>query len=328
MACLHCYIPNERKRRNDYLTISNISTIGNKIFASADCHLEIIWHGGEPTLLGKDYLANAVSILNELALQNKTSIRHSLQTNLCLIDASWCNVLKDCFGSKVGTSFDPDIRNLNNKAWAENIKMLRNNDIHVSVNITVTKPLALKGADNLMSLLKQIGCREYHLERFTPRGQGANHCKEYYLNDKEFYVFMKNVAEEYKNVSDLFFLSPFSGIKNEIPKQEGFGCWQGKCLSDILTINPDGSVSSCPDLAVEDKYIFGNIFSDSIQDILESPKRVKMIVFQRANICDCKYVNICNGGCPLHKMLWKKLNPQKIESCCDFFTFLEKVEYA
>lgn len=326
LDCLHCFISNERKKSNNFLSIDDIKKIGKKIIKGTK-NLEIIWHGGEPTLMGKSYISSAVRLLNSIAEKNGVHLKHSLQTNLTLVDESWHEILKDYFESRVGTSYDPDMRFLQDTEWEKNIEKLKQSNIHVSVTLTMTKPLAKKGAKYLLNLLMEIGCPTYHLERFTPRGEGAQRVDEYYLNSADFYNYLHDLALEYKNYSKSFFLSPFSAMKREMSFNTGIGCWQGQCLTDVLTVNPDGFVSSCPDLAVDENFYFGNILTDPLEDILMSHKRVKLIAFQRSNICDCKYGSVCNGGCPLHNMLWRGINLEDQKACMNFFTFIEGVQY-
>lgn len=311
IRCLHCFIPDSRKGQIAVLQLDHIKTIASKLSAIEAPEIRVVWHGGEPTLAGIDFFRGSKEALETSFNGKNARLSHSLQSNIIGLDESWVPLIHDMFSGRIGTSFDPEIRLLHGsyekfkKKWFSNLEMLRKGKVYLSVNITITKPVVEKGVEYLFSLFDEIGVREYHLERFTPRGVGKVNSDLLYLADREFYGFLTEVAERYlkgKYMKEIdYYLSPINSFYLNIPEETGSSCWGGKCMETALTINPDGSVSNCPDLAVESKdHSFGNIFKDNIEDILYSFRRIRLIGKQRGFVCDCPHLNICNGGCPLH----------------------------
>ena len=70
--------------------------------------VEILWHGGEPLLLGPDYYEEAHK-LQEAHCQGTTArITHSMQTNLTCLNEEFVDVLKKLGMTGLGTSYDPE----------------------------------------------------------------------------------------------------------------------------------------------------------------------------------------------------------------------------
>ena len=68
----------------------------------------IIWHGGEPMLMGPEFFEAVFDIAKEF----KPKIRFSLQSNLLLYkSARWKSVFENIFQGSVSTSYDPDEEN-------------------------------------------------------------------------------------------------------------------------------------------------------------------------------------------------------------------------
>ncbi|MBT9165236.1 MAG: hypothetical protein DDT23_01251 [candidate division WS2 bacterium] len=119
---------------------------------------------------------------------------------------------------------------------------------------------------------------------------------------------MESIAKAYlplklKSMESMgyYYLSPFIGLFRRIQTHRGASCWCGDCMEQTLTINPDGNVYNCPDLAAEGKSkSFGNLLYDSIDEVLFSPNRLELIVKQKNFTCDCKHLPYCHGSCPLH----------------------------
>ena len=65
LHCEHCFIPsNPKKIHSDFFKNNGLT---NELIENAhikeNSNLYIQWHGGEPTLLGVDYLENAIIII-------------------------------------------------------------------------------------------------------------------------------------------------------------------------------------------------------------------------------------------------------------------------
>jgi radical SAM protein with 4Fe4S-binding SPASM domain len=131
---------------------------------------------------------------------------------------------------------------------------------------------------------------------------------------------LTDIAEKYFKDLSLskinYLLNPIDALYMNITKERGVSCWEGNCMSNSITINPDGTVANCPDVAVNNGELFGNILKDDVSKIFSSKNRIKLIALQKSFLCDCEHITVCNGGCPLH------FQGGDQKSCRGFFTML------
>lgn len=302
LRCQHCFIPDEQKEEALFMPEEYLDRIKEKLPYLAPVH--VVFHGGECTLAGVDFFWNAYEKFKESAY------RFSIQTNLLCINNDWINFIKNVCDGRLGTSYDYKIRFYGKyeklyDVWLEKIRFLLGNDIWITVNITLTKLLYNEGVEKLFEIInefRKLGIKEFHLERFTPQGRGKSSVSLLGLTSEEFYSYLTEIAKHYMDTvisGDFYFLNPIDSLLVNIP-DKGASCWSGNCLETMITINPDGTVSTCPDLAVERELILGNIITDSIENIMFNMKRISGIKRQKTFTCNCRYLNVCHGGCPHH----------------------------
>ena len=70
--------------------------------------IEVIWHGGEPLLLGAEYFQKAVDMQRLHCSKTLSRIVHSIQSNLTCFDSSFVKPLRGLGITSIGTSFDPE----------------------------------------------------------------------------------------------------------------------------------------------------------------------------------------------------------------------------
>jgi len=75
------------------------------------------------------------------------------------------------------------------------------------------------------------------------------------------------------------------------------------CEEKLFTINADGTIAGCPNSAPE--AAFGRI-TDSITNLLHSPKRIEIIACERSRdprCYECPVFSYCGGDC--HQLEWQ-----------------------
>lgn len=97
----HLYAPGERFRMTPALLESYVRQY---IEAQPGPEVAFLWQGGEPTLMGVDYFRAAVA-LQRRHLPEGWRCTNSLQTNGTLLDAEWCEFLRE-HDFLVGISID------------------------------------------------------------------------------------------------------------------------------------------------------------------------------------------------------------------------------
>lgn len=102
--CNYCYLPRRNnKQRLSHETLANVirNLSHDDVFAG---NVEILWHAGEPMVVGIDYYERALAIIDE-CIPNGIAVRHAIQTNGTLIDRDWCAFFK-ANNFNVGLSID------------------------------------------------------------------------------------------------------------------------------------------------------------------------------------------------------------------------------
>jgi uncharacterized protein len=97
LRCKYCYYINDETRDygkiiNDKVLIS-LYTKFSQYLNSLNRKGAIVWHGGEPLMLGKRRFKRFLALQREIDTQSR--IRNTLQTNALLIDDDWIDIFRE-----------------------------------------------------------------------------------------------------------------------------------------------------------------------------------------------------------------------------------------
>jgi uncharacterized protein len=94
LKCSYCYDDDNRNRSFSDLNMNTISEIFHEIVPFSKKrgidYLNVIWHGGEPMLMGIDYYCQIISLQNEFDFK----FNNLMQTNGVSIDKKWIQFKK------------------------------------------------------------------------------------------------------------------------------------------------------------------------------------------------------------------------------------------
>lgn len=144
---------------------------------------------------------------------------------------------------------------------------------------------------NLLEFAKTSGIKYYFIYMDALKKRDLK-------NSMPFYEFMNKIKEY-----EIFFpqIKPVF-CKAFIVGNSNYRCPAG---TEKITIMPDGSVYPCYLLARFEEYKIGNIFKDSLSEILSSPK-LEIFKTYDGNICHnkiCNYYEECRSGCIAHSII-------------------------
>jgi len=291
----------ERRKEAKYMSIQEADTILTKLYSAfRDNGLAIVWHGGEPTLAGRQFYEH---ILNHY---KQPEVRHLMQTNLTLINEKWYPIIENLFDGRIGTSFDftrslagsfDKFNNLWRKRLAETKKRF-----HVTSKMILTKQIMQKGVKWVANVLEEIDTPSVVLEHFMTYGNGKEHEDKYYVPYSDYFFFVLKVREYLFNSSSSIHIRAYPSddyFVKELENGKPTRYFRSSCAESTLVIEPDGRVSFCPIVSANEMLYFGNILTDSIDDIMCNDNRVDLIGKQKNFYCDCEHYQDCNGGCYL-----------------------------
>jgi uncharacterized protein len=323
--CSYCYLPGRRDR--SVLSMEKIEVIFRKLlrFPTVSQSITIVWHAGEPLVLGPKYYDDAFSRIRDLCPKD-LRIAHSFQTNGMLITDAWCDLIQK-WGVSVGVSVDgpKHIHDASRKTRSgkgtydkatEGIRCLQKRAIPFYV-ITVLTESSLAHPEALFSFYEEFGINDLGFNIEEQEGVHRNSSLnsshdgaiivEFFKRFGELMVernFPIAVRELEQTLLSIRFLST-QPIPNDqvIP----FG---------IITIDVSGNVYTySPELVGYSSHDFptfsiGNILENSFEDMEASDVlgRLRSEIDRGVAACaaECDYFAICGGGAPSNKLFENK----------------------
>ncbi len=338
LRCSYCYYNQTDQSRRiiirpDVLENLILKTIG---FVSGNV-VSFVWHGGEPLAAGIDLYEKILNI--ERASKSSKEISNQIQTNATLITQEWAGFLAEN-KFKVGISVDgPKGIHDANRVFASGrgshdsvmrgLKNLNGAGIMPGAIALVTRS-SLGREQEILSFFSDSGIKRFLLKPCFEINPATGRLSNFSVTPDEFVDFMTNIFEfwirkddpsiEIRNLSQ-----PMLGMLGGRPSLCEFS---GRC--DLFpTIEYDGAVSACDSFPLR-KYYFGNINEKSWDDLLSSAGANAFGADMRRNkeqCGGCRWLNICNGGCPRYSFSLEEDSWHKNVFCSSklrLFDYIEK----
>jgi radical SAM protein with 4Fe4S-binding SPASM domain len=288
LNCEHCFIPSNPKKIDlNFYKNENITKILKENANIQEGNiLYLQWHGGEPTLLGVDYLKTAIE---EIEKDHKYYYQHGIQTNLMNFHENmekWIDLYHEYFHSEIGVSWDYQIRHVKRKdvnsqtnqeyenIFWRNLNLAQKNHLKIYLVITVTKLFFehFKNPFDFFEMMEEKKIEKLNFERITKTGLARETWDKLGLNNLEYSENMSKFYKAYKiykksNPKSLLQISPFDGLENAVKsmnvekeatiwdilsyKNQGYGCWSGECDTKFHTIDSHGYKHGCTALTSE-----------------------------------------------------------------------------
>ncbi len=271
----------------------------------------LLWHGGEPLLWGVDNYKDIFAYTD--LFKDKVHFRHSIQTNLSLINKDYIELFKK-YNVRVGFSLD-GLKDINDSQRKKpngagtfddiiaKVDMCRAAGLNVGAIIVASS--AFKGR---ISELYEFICNKRLNFKFNPlflSGE-AEHCKELSLTPSEY-------ARMAIELFDLWFDDPVKAIKEStfIDIASAFisknghtnGCmFASNCQQNLFAVSPHGEIFPCGRFCETDtRFSYGNINKDPLENILLRRRHLEPYArydFIKESSCNkCQFFNLCHGGC-------------------------------
>jgi uncharacterized protein len=301
-------------------------------------NLDILWHGGEPLLLGPEYYWQAIKLQEKYVGQQKNRIRHSIQTNLTCFTEEFVEIFKELGINAVGTSYDPEpnmrgpgakIDTLQyNNAFMKALEILEKNGIGYGIIYVVTR----KSLENPLGVFHFL--TNFILSggiNFNPVLIYDNERKNIAITADEFADFLGQIFPVWwENRSRYMEVEPFNSfIKNIVDGNRELSCVDsGSCTYHHINIAPNGDASQCGRSSDWGLLDYGNIAKNSLDEIIHHQERQKLEnrykIIKNSDCKECRFWSICHGGCPLDSWSVHQDFNYKSEWCAAKKGFLEK----
>lgn len=307
LNCKHCFT-NGTSGRKIYWNSKNVyewlKKFKDVVGDNHTAHCE--FHGGEPFLVPVEEMyevwINSKDLWKEMSWGITTNLTFKLTDKII-------EFIKGPLKSRIGTSWDPDIRFANPKQydlWRKNVKTLIDLGVNIKLFVSVTKGTISIEPIELLEWVRDLGVKELALERLTLNGNAKKNLEIFPSNQEQDQWFLKMHHQSEKAKAREWFDNEF--LESIYSKFEhGFtkgGTFCRDCEEKLFTLNADGSISGCPNSAPE--HQFGHI-SNNIVELLNNPQRLENIACERSRdprCYTCEVFEYCNSDC--HQLEWEE----------------------
>lgn len=333
LRCQYCFIGDKRQENNIIslvLAKSLVRKVKNYLKASKRKNIKFIWHGGEPLLWGVENFEQILKFCSNALKDYK--VRHSLQTNLTLIDQNFVDLFK-LYDVSVGFSLDGDCQ-LNDitrvgvdgkgtfKLIEKKIELCRKNNLKIAAIVVLTQ--ANKNhikriyeyfvANNLNFKLNPVfnfgsaeGCYNEIGITVDDYANAMNELFDLWIDDPNTKIEISNLKEIASNI---------------ITRKPSLCTFKKNCQFHFISIAPNGDVYPCGRFHAEPKYVIGNISKASITQLLQTKKNTDLqnrhTFIENSECSACKYLDICHGGC-VHDAITYNANPLSKTGLCSAY---------
>lgn len=314
MNCEYCSeIPKEFSEEQCTFEYNKIRTILEKLPKDVD----IILHGGEPSLIGIENVKKVVTLIRDLGFKMKPSI----QTNGMLSD-KWIDFFKNNRELiRVSVSIDGD-------SHCNAFRRIKNRENDV----------AFKLVDNFLHKIDKLGIKFRCIATVNSLSWDKGNQIVEYFNQFEHLKFVRiNPCFDVNYdgvkkwaITPMQYLQCLKSAFNTMLKTEAYKKYKLDPLMDIAenlrrntkeyefkcnkfsSIFPDGMVTSCD--AMREIVQNVEIGEDMFLRFTQPDYVVECI--ERCN--KCKWVDICKGGCPPLMHRYKMYAPELLDQYCQY----------
>jgi uncharacterized protein len=317
-ACVYCEVDRKGWRNAKIMPAEMLERLFERVDeylrGEPAAQLEIIWHGGEPLLLGPAYFERARDFQDKHCAKTSGRIRHTMQTNLTLLTPDHVAAMRRLGMSSVGTSYDPvlgvrllkknDDGTAYNRRFLDAVALLEREGFRWGVICVVTKRSLDRPLDIfrfLTNLAPDGGAM------FNPVNVDLAEHGDLAVTGEEFADFLGAIFPEWWAHRDRYpRIEPFRSLTDDLtsPRKECHFCSEGgRCADTHFNLGPDGRWSHCGRAADWGVIDYGTVFDRSIAEVFADPARDDLrrrsAVLHDGECRDCRWWSVCHGGCPL-----------------------------
>jgi len=311
LNCSYCYCQENRDNSNN-VTFETFRTCLSKIDDFLDTHYEIciLFHGGEPLLLGVQFYEHVFKFLKE-------DLRHSyhtgIQTNLTLLNEQFIQLFQEN-NCRIGTSLDghESYHNFhrkfgNGKGSYENviekIKVLQEKGIRYGI-VSVINDYSVQSPTEFYSFLKEHPNTPFRLNPMFVVKNG----RIYAVNPETFGEFLIRVYDLWIADEQPPKIETFEEIiKKLLDKNGSTVCtFLPDCTQAFVTLDWNGDVYPCCHFVGKSEFCYGNLLESTFSQIASTNirSRISQRAVEAEKLCrGCDFHEICFAGCMANTLI-------------------------
>ena len=314
LRCHYCYAARERDCFDGKMSLEEAYSAFDWVYTYCQQlnvrHMTVIWHGGEPLLMGEPFIRSTVQYYTRRMRELGIDVKNQIQTNLTLATNEFIPLFKELFDSRVGFSLDylsphrvfPDGTDAG-KVILEQAIALRDAGISAGAICMMTAENAGKIRE-LYEWYKKLDL-PFRVNRLFPTSSESTTHMAGAISAEQY---ARGICE----LIDLWLDDPHparaetaAGAVTTWLKDVSKLCSiAGKCSDTFLCIAPGGVLLPCGRFD-SDTHSIGNWKTDSVDTVLRKKREMAHFGEERPHKhqCDtCKWASLCVAGC-LHSRL-------------------------
>jgi uncharacterized protein len=325
MCCKYCYLEdNTKDEKTKYGPLETLEYAVNKFKKSGVIPFNISLHGGEVTTLSKEDFRSVIKFISDYYKNNKDIITEAgfkigtphIKTNLYDLEKH-IDTIKE-FNVSISGSLDLPlslhdeyrITKGNKKTLhtiLKNIELLKDIPNKKKVSATIFKEHFDK-LDEIVEDIKFLNnntCLDMNDFNFMV-GFDYNSCGIlHHMTEEEQIILYDRMHKEFDG-TDLDF-----GVNGPWFDEFGPGYCTNcdNCGEKFFLLEKNGDIYSCVRGQKQKEYYYGNIYTDSVDKILETAKRKIFLNHNKEGFNEecskCGYLYLCKTGCPFVKNTYK-----------------------
>lgn len=304
------------------LAFERILGDSNRGDADAPHSVNVVWHGGEPTTIGRREVL-ATLWLQRAASRPGQRLSNVLQTNATRIDDAWADFFAR-YKFVVGVSLDgpknihdatrPGLggRPTFDRAVA-GIAKLQDRGVFRGALVVVTHELAALGGDGIVEFLRSAGITRCALLPVRPQVGEA----EPYLDLGSWAELLIDVDRARSDGGASLAVRELDAIQATLNREPAGWCeLQGNCQGTIVNVEADGSIGHCDKYVGDPRFKIGDLHRSEWIDpiIIESLRSSD--AGGKASTQACRWSEHCRGGCPHEREVLSASGRALPQNCC------------
>ncbi|MBR3074341.1 MAG: anaerobic sulfatase maturase [Bacteroidales bacterium] len=309
------------------------------------------WHGGEPLVLGLEFYRKAVEFQNQY--KGDKIIHNTLQTNATLLTDEWAHFFAEqrfLLGVSVDGPSEVHDRYRKDRGGMPSLERVvcgirKLHSAGAEYNLMATINSASEGRGlQVYQFLKGLGSA---FIQFSPvvehvvwpmrDGKPDKHSRPHIVDPSEdgavlapwsvspvgFGRFLCDIFDYWvKHDVGRVFVNYFDcTLANWCGVMPGTCSFAETCGGNAV-VEHNGDVYSC-DHFVYPKYLIGNIYRDSLREMMKSPAQLRFGIDKRNALprkcLRCEFWTLCHGGCPKHRFNSTDNGQTGLNALCEGF---------
>jgi uncharacterized protein len=270
-----------------------------------DAGASILWHGGEPMLMGADFYRSVIELDRNLFSSRPM---HIMQSNLTVTSEDLVGTLEQLLnGGGVGTSLDPfeNYRKLKDgssyfERWYTGFETMKSHGFNVGM-VYVVHGRSLDRCKDLYYYFKNLGVDSLTV---IPLEEPSRDFAGPRLDSLGWGRFLLEMFQVWQADDCSLPLEPFSSweslLGDDTDRQRSFH-EALSCCEPTLAIGPEGDVYSCVRRLDIGSGPIGNVLTHTMEEILSHPEsrwRSDRSAILKTQECGaCRWWGLCAGGC-------------------------------